>query len=363
MAALAMPVWWGKKPSILTVSPEFEKGVTELASKFPWKISSLSVEELLNFNEAYNAFYNALDEKEQDIILRMSIHIDEVDRTDNQGLYYVPDEIREHSDAYNHFRIIHYLAHEFKAQRFKSAQGFMKVTRPTDEGLETRDAALPAGVPAKITSYLTGQPGTMTQQRAALKANSVNPFAEERRAIVAYQAARAAEEAEGRGFLDGDDGWGAMDTRIRQSRGVAEPPLSVNDVARAILEYAQELGANPRHFATLEGGLRVLSGRFPQFAALPSDQQQQLYIHALQDLSSQQTAYTGGPGRGGLQNFLQIALDAAMRGVSVLRNPSNILNVASETLLPALMGERGGGRDLAYVIREKRRQNILKGNA
>jgi len=54
-------------------------------------------------------------------------------------------------------------------KRAKDVRGLAEVMKPKAEGLEVGSKYLPPGVPANIASFLTGEKGSVEQQRATLK--------------------------------------------------------------------------------------------------------------------------------------------------------------------------------------------------
>lgn len=128
-----------------------------------------------------------------------------------------------------------------------------------------------------------------------------------------------------------------IETLMMRRRGVAPQPLNANDVSRMILDFSQELG-NQKAFSTIEGGIAELARRNPEYAKLSPDQKRNLYMTALEDLASKETKYTGGSGAGmgKFGRLLLTGLGVASKAVDVIRNPSEIVNVAQEFLGPAL---------------------------
>ena len=126
-----------------------------------------------------------------------------------------------------------------------------------------------------------------------------------------------------------------IETLMMQRRGVAPQPLNVGDIEGLILEYAQDLQSNPKSFSTIEGGIAELTARNKRFAELPDDRKRELYIQALQDLATKETRYSGGQPNSKFARLIFTALGIASKGVDVIRNPAEIVDVAKEFLTPA----------------------------
>ena len=123
--------------------------------------------------------------------------------------------------------------------------------------------------------------------------------------------------------------------------GAPQRPVDVNEVERLILESVQDAGSNPLAFSTLEGGIAELSQRFKQFRDLPPDEQRNLYIDALDDLSRRDTTFKGGQPVSLFGKMMLGALGIIGKVGDVATNPTKIVGVSQEFLAPAMRGFTG----------------------
>jgi len=123
---------------------------------------------------------------------------------------------------------------------------------------------------------------------------------------------------------------------VRRQRGIAAPPMNVEEVMRLILTSVQDAGSNPLAFSTIDGGIAELGQRYKQFRDLPAAAQREMYITAVEELSRRDTTFKGGQPVSLFGKMMLGALGIIGKVGDVATNPSKIVGVADEFLGPAL---------------------------